>query len=105
MIAQSTYDTSIRYAHDGCSFEAPETKYLLKIIKLERKHRDILDVVEDKLMEIRDTDTEYITFDCPKKDYSEVKSVLKHYRYAFYDGDIKKKDKDAITYEVKLYAK
>lgn len=55
-------------------------------------------------MEIRDTNTEYITFDCPKKDYNEIKTVLKHYRYAFYDEDIKKKDKDAITYEVKLYA-
>lgn len=105
MISKSTYDTSIRYAHDGYSFEAPETKYLLRIIKLERKHRDILDVVEDKLMEIRDTDTEYITFDCPKKDYSEIRSVLKHYRYAFWENDIEKKDKDAITYEVKLCAR
>lgn len=104
MIDKDTYDTSIRYAHDGYSFEAPETKDLLKIIKLERKHRDVLDVIEDKLMKIRDTDTEYITFDCPKKDYNEIKTVLKHYRYAFYDEDIKKKDKDAITYEVKLYA-
>lgn len=105
MISKNTYDTSIRYAHDGYSFGAPETKDLLKIIKLERKHRDVLDVVEDKLMEIRDTDTEYITFDCPKKDYNEIKTVLKYYRYAFYDKDIKKKDKDVITYEVKLYAK
>lgn len=105
MIDQSTYDTSIRYAHDGYSFEAPETKYLLKIIKLERKHRDVLDVVEDKLMEIRDTDNEYITFDCPKKDYSGVKSVLKHYGYAYWENDIKKKDKDANTYEVKLCAR
>ena len=93
MISKDTYDTSIRYAHDGYSFEAPETKDLLKIIKLERKHRDVLDIVEDKLMEIRDTDTEYITFDCHKKDYNEIKTVLKHYRYAFYDEDIKKKDK------------
>ena len=76
----------------------------MKIIKLERKHRDVLDVVEDKLMEIRDTDKEYITFDCLKKDYCEIKTVLKYYKYAFYDEDIKKKDKDAITYEVKLYA-
>lgn len=105
MISKSTYDMSIRYAHDGYSFEAPETKYLLRIIKLERKHRDILDTVEDKLMKIRDTDDEYITFDCPKKDYSEVKSVLKHYRYAYWENDIEKKDKDAITYEVKLYAR
>lgn len=105
MIDKATYDTSIRYAHDGYSFGAPETKDLLKIIKLERKHRDVLDVVEDKLMEIRDTDKEYITFDCLKKDYNEVKSVLKHYRYAYWENDIEKKDKDAITYEVKLYAR
>lgn len=105
MISKKTYDTSIRYAHDGYSFGAPETKDLLKIIKLERKHRDVLDVVEDKLMEIRDTDKEYITFDCLKKDYNEVKSVLKHYRYAYWENDIEKKDKDAITYEVKLYAR
>lgn len=105
MISKNTYDTSIRYAHDGYSFGAPETKDLLKIIKLERKHRDVLDVVEDKLMEIRDTDKEYITFDCLKKDYNEVKSVLKHYRYAYWENDIEKKDKDAITYEVKLYAR
>lgn len=105
MIDKDTYDTSIRYAHDGYSFGAPETKNLLKIIKLERKHRDVLDVVEDKLMEIRDTDKEYITFDCLKKDYNEIKTVLKYYKYAFYDEDIKKKDKDAITYEVKLYAR
>lgn len=50
MIDKDTYDTSIRYAHDGYSFEAPETKDFLKIIKLERKHRDVLDVIEDKLM-------------------------------------------------------
>lgn len=105
MIDKATYDTSIRYAHDGYSFGAPETKDLLKIIKLERKHRDVLDVVEDKLMEIRDTNKEYITFDCLKKDYNEVKSVLKHYRYAYWENDIEKKDKDAITYEVKLYAR
>lgn len=105
MIDKATYDTSIRYAHDGYSFGAPETKDLLKIIKLERKHRDVLDVVEDKLMEIRDTNKEYITFDCLKKDYNEVKSVLKHYRYAYWENDIQKKDKDAITYEVKLYAR
>ena len=105
MISKDTYDTSIKYAHDGYSFEAPETKDLLKIIKLERKHRGALDVVEDKLMEIRDTDKEYITFDCLKKDYREIKTVLKYYKYAFYDEDIKKKDKDAITYEVKLYAR
>lgn len=105
MIDKATYDTSIRYAHDGYSFGAPETKDLLKIIKLERKHRDVLDVVEDKLMEIRDTDKEYITFDCLRKDYNEIKTVLKYYRYAFYDEDIKKKDKDDVTYEVKLYAR
>lgn len=105
MISKKTYDTSIRYTHDGYSFGAPETKDLLKIIKLERKHRNVLDVVEDKLMEIRDTDKEYITFDCLKKDYNEVKSVLKHYRYAYWENDIEKKDKDAITYEVKLYAR
>lgn len=103
MIDKSTYNTSIRYAHDGYSFEAPKTKDLLKIIKLERKHRDILDVIEDKLMEIRDTDIEYITFDCPKKDYNEIETVLKHYRYTYWGKNIKKKDKDAITYEVKLY--
>lgn len=103
MISKNTYDTSIRYAHDGYSFGAPETKNLLKIIKLERKHRDVLDAVEDKLMEIRDTDKEYITFDCLKKDYNEIKTVLKYYRYAFYDEDIKKKDKDDVTYNVKLY--
>lgn len=105
MISKNTYDTSIRYAHDGYSFGAPETKDLLKIIKLERKHRDVLDVVEDKLMEIRDTDKEYITFDCLKKDYNEIKTVLKYYRYAFYDEDIKKKDKDDVTYNVKLYVR
>lgn len=105
MISKKTYDTSIRYAHDGYSFGAPETKDLLKIIKLERKHRDVLDVVEDKLMEIRDTDKEYITFDCLKKDYNEIKTVLKYYRYAFYDEDIKKKAKDDVTYEVKLYTR
>lgn len=103
MIDKSTYDTSIRYAHDGYSFEAPKTKDLLKIIKLERKHRDILDIVEDKLMEIRDTDNEYITFDCPKIDYEEVKDVLEYYRFAYWDGEIEKKNKDAITYKVKLY--
>lgn len=103
MISKNTYDTSIRYAHDGYSFGAPETKDLLKIIKLERKHRDVLDVVEDKLMEIRDTDKEYITFDCPKKDYNEIKTVLEYYRYAFYDKDIEKKTKDDVTYNVKLY--
>ena len=69
MISKNTYDTSIRYAHDG----------------------------------FRDTGEEYITFDCPKKDYNEIKTVLKYYRYAFYDEDIKKKEKDAIIYEVKLY--
>lgn len=103
MIDKDTYDTSIRYAHDGYSFEAPETKDLLKIIKLERKHRDILDVVEDKLMEIRDTDIEYITFDCPKADYEEVKEVLEYYRFAYWDEDIEKKSKNNTTYEVKLY--
>ena len=105
MINKSTYDTSIRYAHDGYSFGAPETKDLLRIIKLERKHRDILDVVEDKLMKIRDTDEEYITFDCPKKDYKEVKEVLKYYRFAYWDWDIKKEDKDTIAYEVRLCAR
>lgn len=105
MIDKDTYDTSIRYAHDGYSFEAPETKDLLKIIKLERKHRDVLDVIEDKLMEIRDTGEEYIIFDCHKKNYNEIKTVLKYYRYAFYDEDIKKKDKDDVIYEVKLYAR
>ncbi len=103
MISKNTYDTSIRYAHDGYSFRAPETKDLLKIIKLERKHRDVLDVVEDKLMEIRGTDKEYITFDCLKKDYNEIKTVLEYYRYAFYDKDIEKKAKDDATYNVKLY--
>lgn len=105
MIDKDTYDTSIRYAHDGYSFEAPETKDLLKIIKLERKHRDVLDIVEDKLMEIRDTDAEYITFDCFKKDYNEVKTVLEYYGYVFYDEDIEKKAKDVITYNVKLYTR
>lgn len=103
MIDQDTYDTSIRYAHDGYSFEAPETKDLLKIIKLERKHRDILDVVEDKLMEIRDTDIEYVIFDCPKADYEEVKEVLEYHRFAYWDDDIEKKSKNNTTYEVKLY--
>ena len=42
-----------------------------------------------------------------KKDSFEEEiwlTKLKYYKYAFYDEDIKKKDKDAITYDVKLCA-
>lgn len=102
MIDKKTYSTSKRYYPDGYSFEAPETEYLLNIIRLERKHRDILDMVEDKLMEVRDTNNRYIFFDCPKKDYDEVKEVLEHYGFAYWIGEIEKKNKNDTTYRVKL---
>ncbi len=103
MISKELYDTSTRYASDGYSFKANNTETLLRMIKLERKHRDVLDVVEDKLMEIRDTDSESIHFDCPKTDYEEVKEMLKWYRFGYYDKNIKIISKDTFTYDVELF--